>query len=210
MSHLYSFQKKSHFSRLPGLTLLEVVIVLGIIGIIGTIVYQFVVSGNRIFVQSRDQALAQDTLRKAIDSIAQELREAQTADNGAYLLEGGNAQFITFYSDIDDDNERERVRYFIEGTNFKKGVIEPSGAPAQYPLENETITTVVSDIRNQDIFTYYDENYTGSEASLPLPLNISQVKLVHLRFDADVNPSQPPPPITLETSVMIRNLKTNL
>lgn len=193
-----------------GFTLIEIVVVLGIIGIIGTIVYQFVVSGNEIFIQSRDQALAQDTLRKVTDSIAKELRKAQNADNGAYLLEDGDKQFIIFYSDIDNDGQQERVRYFINGIDFQKGVIEPTGIPVQYPQENENITTVVSNIRNSAIFSYFDENYTGSEDPLPDPLDVSKVRLVHIKFDADIDPNQPPASITIETSVMIRNLKTNL
>lgn len=204
-----SFLKRYFYGQKTGFTLIEIVVVIGIISVIGTIVYQFVVQGNDIFIQTRDQALAQDTLRKVMDSLAKELREARSADNGAYLLEQTVEQSIIFYSDIDNDNKRERLRYFLSAIDFKKGVIEPVGA--QYPQGNEVITTVVSNIRNTGpIFTYYDENYTGTQSPLSQPVNIAQVRLVHLQFIVDIDPLQPPSPITIETSVAIRNLKTNL
>lgn len=196
-------------SFLNGFTLIEIIVVIGIISVIGTIVYQFVIQGNNIFIQTRDQALAQDTLRKVMDSLAKELREAQSADNGAYLIEQAGEQSIIFYSDIDNDGKRERLRYFQNGLNFQKGIIEPIGT--QYPQGNEVITTIVSDIRNTGpIFTYYTENYTGTELPLPQPVDIAQIRLVHLQFIVDIDPLKPPDPITIETSVMIRNLKTNL
>ncbi|PIS42455.1 MAG: hypothetical protein COT24_03365 [Candidatus Kerfeldbacteria bacterium CG08_land_8_20_14_0_20_40_16] len=197
--------------KISGFTLIEMIIVMGIIGIVGTIVYQFIVQGNRVFTQSRDQALAQDTLRKVMDSLAKELRKAQNADNGAYLLEGAQEQSIIFYADIDNDGDRERIRYFLDGIDFKKGVVEPTVNPVEYPSENEVISPVVTNVRNQGaIFTYFDENYTGTEDPFPYPINLNEVKLVHLKFIVDVEPNFPPDPISIETSVMIRNLKTNL
>lgn len=203
--------KSSLLKFSKGFTLIEILIVMGVMTILSGIVYQFVVQGNDLFIQSRDQALAQDTLRKVMDSLAKELRKAQTADNGAFLLGATNEQSIIFYSDIDNDNHRERIRYFLDGTDFKKGVIEPTENPIQYPSETEIITTIVSDVRNSAaIFTYFDENYTGTEDPLEQPINLADVRLVHMYFLVDVDPNQPPEPISIETSVMIRNLKTNL
>lgn len=192
-----------YFKNGAGFTLLEIIIVISILGTLGTIIYQFVVQGNQMFNQSRDQALAQNTLRKVMDSFAKELRSAQNADTGAYLLVEALEQSIIFYSDIDKDGSRERLHYFLDGIDFKKGVTDP---PAP-----EVITTIVSDIRNTEpIFTYFDENYTGIEPALAQPVNINQVRLVHMKFTADINPLKPPGPISIETSVVIRNLKTNL
>ena len=203
---------KSRFNKKPlGFALIELVVVIGIMSMLGLIVYQFVIQGNEIFIQSRDQALAQDTLRKVMNSLAKELRAAQNADNGAYLLEESAEQSITFYSDIDNDGSRERLRYFLNGIDFQKGVIEPTENPVQYLSEDEVVTTIVSDIRNVgSIFTYFDENYTGTELPLSTPISLAQVRLVHTQFIVDVDPDQPPDPISIETSVTIRNLKTNL
>ena len=194
-----------------GFTLIEMIIVMGILGIIGGIVYQFVVQGNRMFMQSRDQALAQDTLRKVMDSLAKELREAQNADNGSYLIEAAQAQSIVFYADIDNDDHRERIRYFLESTSLKKGVIEPTVNPVTYPTGSEAISVIVTNVRNQDAtFSYFDENYTGTEEPLDYPINLNEVTLVHMNFIVDIDPNLPPSPLSIETSVMIRNLKTNL
>ncbi|MFA6391441.1 MAG: type II secretion system protein [Patescibacteria group bacterium] len=186
-----------------GFTLIEIIIVLGIMGILTSIIYQFVVQGNDLFNQSRDQALAQDTSRKVMKSIAKELREAQNADTGAYLLASADERSIIFYSNIDSDESRERLRYFLSGSSFQKGIINP-------PSTSETVTTIVNNIVDTGpIFTYFDENYTGTGSPLTHPINLADVRLVHMKFSVDIDLNQPPPPISIETSIMIRNLKTN-
>ncbi|MBU0612636.1 prepilin-type N-terminal cleavage/methylation domain-containing protein [Patescibacteria group bacterium] len=192
-----------HQKSKPGFTLIEIIVVVGIMGVLTTIIYQFVLQGHDLFNQSRDQALAQDTLRKVMTSVAKELRAAQNADTGAYLLANAEEQSITFYSDVDGDDSRERLRYFLSGTNFQRGIIDP-------PSADEVIETVVENIRNIDsIFTYFDENYTGIEDPLTHPINLAEVRLVHMKFDVDIDPNLPPDQISIETSIMIRNLKTN-
>ncbi|MFA6271481.1 MAG: prepilin-type N-terminal cleavage/methylation domain-containing protein [Patescibacteria group bacterium] len=186
-----------------GFTLIEIIIVIGIMGMLTTIIYQFVVQGNDMFNQSRDQALAQDTLRKVTKSIAKELRAAQNADTGAYLLASAQEKSIIFYSNIDSDPSRERLRYFLSGTSFQRGVID-------LPSTDEVVETIVEHVVDSGpIFTYFDENYTGTEASLAQPVNLAAVRLVHMKFNVDIDPNQPPDPISIETSIMIRNLKTN-
>lgn len=186
-----------------GFTLIEIIVVIGIMGMLTTMIYQFVLQGNDLFNQSRDQALAQDILRKVMTSIAKELRAAQNADTGAYLLASAEEQSIIFYSDVDNDGSRERLRYFLSGTDFQRGVVDP-------PSEDENIETVVENIRNiNPIFTYFDENYTGTEDPLAHPINLAEVRLVHMKFDVDIDPNLPPEQMSIETSIMIRNLKTN-
>jgi hypothetical protein len=71
---------------------------------------------------------------------------------------------------------------------------------------------ISSFIRNgaNPIFTYFDKNFTGTQPALTQPVNLLNVRLVHLNLQVDVDPAQPPTPITLETSVSFRNLKDNL
>ena len=66
---------------------------------------------------------------------------------------------FTFYSDIDSDGVKERVRYFKDNLDFKKGIIEPTGDPLEYVLGNETISTLTGALENVDpIFNYYDRS----------------------------------------------------
>jgi prepilin-type N-terminal cleavage/methylation domain-containing protein len=190
-------------NKVKGFSLIEIIIVIGIMSVLTTIIYEFVVQGNDLFNQSRDQALAQDTLRKVTRSIAKELRAAQNADTGAYLLASADEKSIIFYSNIDNDPSKERLRYFISGDRLQRGIVN-------LPSTAETVETIVENIVDLGpVFTYYDENYTGTEPALAQPVNLASVRLVHMKFNVDIDPNQPPEPISIETSIMIRNLKTN-
>src|SRR6185503_15837398 len=50
--------------------------------------------------------------RTALKKMVFEIRGGSTADTGAYVIALATASAFTFYSDIDDDGLKERVRYF--------------------------------------------------------------------------------------------------
>ncbi|MEK9201667.1 MAG: hypothetical protein AAB944_01715, partial [Patescibacteria group bacterium] len=111
-----------------------------------------------------------------------------------------------------NDGLQERVRYFLSGTDLRKGVIKPSGNPLQYNPASETFSTLARDVRNggQNLFDYYDANYDGTTAALTQPVSVSVVRLVKVTviIDADIN--RAPSPKTFMTQVSFRNLKDNL
>ena len=186
-----------------GFTLIEIMVVLAIISVLSLAVQQFVIQGNKLFIQSRDQALAQNSLRKVTESIARELRSAEDAGDGNYMLVEASGNSISFYSNIDDDFHKERIRYFLSGTDFIRGEMNT-------PSVIETTEIIVSNVRNvEPVFAYFDENYTGTEAPLPEPINLGNVRLVSIKLTIDSDPNKPPEAISISTSIMIRNLKTN-
>ncbi len=150
--------------------------------------------------------------RAILRTMTREARAALPSSIGAYpIFEAGNQSF-TFYSDIDNDGLQERVRYFLSGTDLRKGVIKPSGNPLQYNPASETFSTLARDVRNggQNLFDYYDANYDGTTAALTQPVSVSVVRLVKVTviIDADIN--RAPSPKTFMTQVSFRNLKDNL
>lgn len=194
-----------------GFTLLETIVVIAILGIVIVLSSQFINSGYRLFFISRDEAATMDQMRTTLEKTAKEIRLAETGNNGAYPIEQATASSLTIYANVDGDSNRERIRYFLDGTTLKRGIIEPTGgAVPQYLPQNEIISILAKNIRNTDIFSYYDKNYNGTTAALTFPVAISSVRLVHLKFVVDVDPNKLPAAQSAETSVSLRNLKDNL
>jgi len=202
---------KHHNSKL-GFAIAEVLVSIFILILIGAVVYFFqkdVFSLNKIISNS---LIRQDEARHALKSMSAKIRTAAPSNLGAYpLSETATSSFI-FYSNIDDDSFKERVRYFLDGTTLKRGIIKPSGVPLSYNPANEIINELVHDIANAttSIFSYYDTNYDGTTQPLPDPINISTVRLIKIVIIIDKDPQIPPGPLVLTTQVSMRNLKDNL
>jgi prepilin-type N-terminal cleavage/methylation domain-containing protein len=196
-----------------GFTLIELVITASIFAMVGTGLGVLAYTGFRSWDQNRAQVDAQENAREALTRVTKTVREAQPSNNGSYPIFDAEAQTLTIYADVDGDGNREQVRYFLSGTQLKQGTIKPVGTtPATYPAGNESVTVISNFIRNNadPIFTYFDKNFTGTQAALTQPVNLLNVRLVHINLMVDVDPSKPPTVITLETSVSFRNLKDNL
>jgi len=203
---------RKNYKSQSGFSIIEALVGIFILSLIGLAVYSFqkdVFSLNKIISGG---LTAQDEARRALKSMSAEIRTASPSSLGAYPLVQTATSSFTFYSNIDGDSFKERVRYFLEGTTLKKGVIKPSGSPLTYNPANEVITELIHDVANAttSIFSYYDENYDGTTQPLAEPIDISAVRLVKITVVIDHNPTQPPGPITLTTQINMRNLKDNL
>ncbi|OJI08526.1 hypothetical protein BK005_00675 [bacterium CG10_37_50] len=196
-----------------GFTLLEILVVVGIVVIISVPLSQF---QKDVFVQNnlvQSGVLAEEGARSVLRQFTSELRSAAPANTGAYLLASAGTSTLTFYSDTNGDGLRERIRYFLAGTSLKKGVIIPTGSPATYVSNNEKISTLTDNVINStstDVFSYYNENFNGTGTPLAQPVDISLIRLVKINLGIDPNPNRPLAPIWLTSLVMIRNLKGNL
>src|SRR3989338_4320597 len=78
-----------------------------------------------------------DTGRKVLKTMTSEIRTASIAETGAYTINQATASSFIFYSDIDNDGLKEKLRYFLTDTSLQKGVIKPTGAPLSYNPLNE-------------------------------------------------------------------------
>ena len=195
-----------------GFSIIEVVVAISILTLVGIAVYAFqkdVFSLNRILSQS---IIAQKEVRRALKIMSAEIRAASPSSIGAYAIaETATSSFI-FYSNIDDDSFKERVRYFLDGAVLKKGVTKPTGDPPAYNPANEIISDMVRDMANGTtaIFSYYDTDYEGTSQPLAETIDVSVVRLVKIVIIVDRDPSAPPGPMTLTTQISMRNLKDNL
>ena len=162
---------------------------------------------NRYTLEQMSQL---DSARKGVNSMIFSLREAAYSESGAYPLETVEGNSLTFYSDVDNDGTIERVRYFLTGNDFQRGVIKPVGIPALYNPGNETVTNVAKYVRNAEqglnVFTYFDT--AGSQMTAPFIL--INIRWIQIKLIVNVNPATMPNEFTLRSSATLRNLKSNL
>jgi len=91
------------------------------------------------------------------------------------------------------------------GNELKKGIIEPTGSPIEYPSEQENISLLTSYVRNAPpIFEYFDNQGDKIEE---YPARLIDTKIMKVYLVVNVNPNRPPDNHELESYVQLRNLK---
>jgi len=205
---------KNYKNNLRGFSIIEIIVVIFIIALISLATATF---QNDIFSLNKtvsNNISAQDEMRKVFKMMTAEIRSASSSSLGAYPIADLSQTSFTFYSDIDNDGLKERIRYFLSSNILKKGVIKPSGSPPTYNLANETVTDVVHNIVNGStaVFSYYDKNYDGTSSPLSYPIDVTSVRLVKITIaiNSNSNSSNDPGTVIFTTQVSIRNLKDNL
>jgi prepilin-type N-terminal cleavage/methylation domain-containing protein len=142
----------------------------------------------------------------------------QAADGSILFTADGSSAVGSWgggFCDWQEENHSMKAKFDFSWTEtetnqsviLRKGVIQPTGYPIEYPPENEEITVLSQYIRNQlPIFRYFDGN--GNE--LEAPARLEDAKLMRVYLIINVNPERAPHDFELESNVQIRNLKTNL
>ena len=192
-----------------GFSLIEILVAMGILVLMLWVIANFqadVFTQNNFISNSLN---ADSEMRSAIKKMVAELRGAAQSENGTYQIFSATKNSLIFYSDIDGSGLKSQVRYYLTGTDLRRGIILPTGSPLAYVVGNEKLTTLIHNTANvnQQIFYYYDEGYSGSESALTEPINLPLVRLIKIILTADADINKPPAPITLESQVAIRSLK---
>ncbi len=133
-----------------------------------------------------------------------------TADGSSAVGFGGSG-----FCDWQEANHSMKARFIFSWTEtalgqavtLKKGVTQPSGYPIGYPADQEEVSALSQYVRNTlPIFHYFD----GNDNELPAPARLEETKLMRVYLVVNIDPNRPPHDFELESSVQIRNLKTNL
>lgn len=210
----YSFQSRLRSTPKTGFTLVEVMVAIFIFAITVAGVSAFVIYYLQNYSFSFEQNQAIGLAQGAITQIIREVRETRSAEDGAWALSQTDDNTFIFFADVTNDGRSDRVRYFLEGSELKKGVIEPTQPPVSYPTENEQITTVVSYVDNQGIslFTYYNGGWPKDTITNPLPADqrLLSTRYVSIYLRINVNPDTGSQPFELTSGVQMRSLKDNL
>jgi len=202
---------KSFFSKRRGVSLIEILVVSAILGLITPVLLSFVWNSVGINRRVEGAIINQRNARQVMDLVKKELRKARSGAGNQYPLQLCEPNQIIYFSDIDDDGQIDRVRYYLEEGTFKRGVIKPVGE--NYPIENEQLLTVMPHIQNdetQPIFSYYNSQFTGTGNSLVEPISCGEVRLLEIRFRIDTVLELAPGAFELRSMVHFRNMKNNL
>jgi prepilin-type N-terminal cleavage/methylation domain-containing protein len=202
------FYSKMHYT---GFTLIEIIVVVAITALLGVAVSTFFIDTFSLQRIISGNLSASGDARRALKTMTAEIRTASPSSLGTYALSDAATSTFTFYSNIDDDAVKERVRYFIDAGDLKKAVLKPTGNPLAYDGA-EAMSTLVHDIQNgtSSLFLYYDETYTGTTTPLAAGFDITDVRLVRIDIGIDSDPNKPPSARWYTTQVSFRNLKDNL
>lgn len=194
---------------------MEVLVTLGIFSVLVLAIAGILIislQSNRVIW---DQLTGQSDARRVLREVVDTTRRAEISSLGAYPIESADPYELILYANINADSFRERIRFFLERpTNlFKKGITLPAGLPLRYDTSTEAVTILARDVVNDDlnipVFSYYDESYTGSSTPISTPVSTTLVHVVKVEMEIEHDPGQTPVPIRAESTVMIRNLKTN-
>jgi prepilin-type N-terminal cleavage/methylation domain-containing protein len=96
-----------------GFTLVETLVAIFIFSLAIIVVDNFIVLGYRTHDYVADESSAINEARRGVETMTKEIRQAKTADNGAYAIEVADDKRFVFYGDIDGDGKVEKVRYFL-------------------------------------------------------------------------------------------------
>lgn len=192
--------------NLKGLTLVEMLVSIGIMSIV-------MAGMSALFImvwksQAYQIKLGQASMfaSRGVSAVVKNIRQAQQADDGSYLLQSGDNFDVVFFANIDGDGMVERVHYYLSGDTFFMGITEPAAAPPYaYPAGDESTTIVSNNVVNSGteyIFQYYDRNAD----LLAVPVSPASVRMIEVRLLVDVNPFTSPIPVTVKSRTTLRNL----
>jgi len=189
-----------------GLTLIETVVSVSLFTIIMSVIVSSILFFYRANTSSLEQAYQIDNARRGVEFLVRDLREATHGDDGSYPIANIASTSISFYSDIDRDQDVERITYALSGTTLVRTTLGPSGSPPSYTGAGTT-TSVSVYVRNleenQPIFRYYDTD--GIEVASYS--DFGRVRFVSVSLVVNVLPIRAPAEFTLKSSATLRNLR---
>lgn len=174
----------------------------------------FVTTFFQNFMFSFEQFDVLNITQSSLTRVVRDIREARTGETGAWPIIEALDNSFTFYSDVTNDGKADRVRYYLDGTNLKRGVIEPGGSPLSYPAANEKTIIIASYVDNGviPVFKYYNGSWPDDTVNNPLVLSARQINTRYVTIYLKINPKPSTPSgfQELKSGVNIRSMNTNL
>lgn len=161
-----------------------------------------------------EEGMAASQAAGNVSRISKQLRGIMQPNTGEYMIKAASGTELVVYLNDDDDDNIERVRYFLDDDNdiLKKGVAEPSGSPLSYPADynSDVVTVLAGYVMNsgisEPIFRYYD----NSNNILGSPPTLTEIRIIEVNLWINIKPSSAPENVKIGTSVELRNIDENI
>jgi type II secretory pathway pseudopilin PulG len=108
---------KAEIIKSQGFTIIETIVAIFVFTLIMGAVASSIVMLYRTGGYTTDQAIAINEARRGVDIMAEEIRKARYGEDGSYPIESAASKEFVFYSDIDNDGDIEKVRYYLATLN---------------------------------------------------------------------------------------------
>ncbi len=163
--------------REAGFTVIELVVAMGVLGILGA-AFAFVL-GSTVTHSSatQDAAIVQHEARAAVDRFAADLRQAYTGDTAVYPIEVVNSTTVRFLSPdrAVPSHHLRRISYRLNAGKLERqeGISTDTDGPPWNILASGPWSKLVGGITTAAPFTFFDAN----GAATTNPLNVRTVRL---------------------------------
>lgn len=188
-----------------GMTLTEVVVAIGIMGILGAGMGLLMRNSYKFYNYSHRELGSLELASKVMRDFEKTTRGYEPSNQATRDFYEVSATRLTFtaYQQGDVYPASSKISYYLDGGTFYKTVTAPTvvdGLPT-YPEADKKTTIVAARVTNTSLFTYFD----GNGATLAIPPDLSKIRMIQLSItiNAGVQASE-------STVVQLRNLKTNL
>lgn len=205
--------KQVFASQYHGFTLIEVLVTMGIFLIVTGGAVSILITSIRSNAVIWEQLATQNDGRQVLQEVVDDIRRAEVSSIGSYPIALAEPETIILYANIDNDPDRERIRYWHADERLYKGVTKPSGSPLRYTTSTEVIKILAENVKNTEqgtpVFEYYEESYIGDGAAMSYPLTLTDIRMVRVSLELEEDPTQTPVPLFVESIAHIRNVKAN-
>lgn len=193
-----------------GLSVIEMIVTIAITIVVSGVIVSSVLMFYRGSDYAIEQAFAVENARRGVEQMVRDIREASYSEEGAFPVIEIGTTTILFYSDIDRDEDVERIHFFLDGGTFRKGVAKPTGNPPTYDEDDDTVSIIAENVRNEEENTSIFEYFDSDGNAITNFNNVADVAFVRVSLIVNVNPIRLPNEFTLRSSATLRNLKINL
>lgn len=186
-----------------GYSLIELLFVIAIVSIITSSLVALTVQSSRGYRYLQTQSEASVDLSNTLNRVSKVVRgtsDVITADPNSLSI-------YAFFSP--EDAVVKKITYFVEGTTLKATVIPPTGTAPNYTYDaanGKTYNLATNLTGAGTVFNYFD----ASGNQLPSGFAVTQIKQISIKITINPNTKVLRQPLTSQTTVTLRNKKTNL
>ena len=200
-----------------GVTLVELLIVMIIMGIVSTMILTTWFSMGRAYSYTSKSSKAREYARDSVARMTREIRDASQGPGGAAMFVQGDCgpDKITLYSFFNDPGADtigatpRLVQFYLDnGTVYRLADTQPPfGTLNDSDRLNVLTTNVVNEGNSADVFSYTVVLADATRMPVDTPADTQAIVSIDIKLLVDLNPGRSPVFMDLTTSVQPRNLR---